>query len=104
MYKYFLRPMKIIFVVYFVGGLGIASDIAQLTSFNFLDFLERHSPQSVYLLIVVSLLLYFILVIIEFLKNPIKQPSELERNTGQSIRVGNVNNSNIIQIKKDKED
>ena len=66
MLKKFLKPLRIITVVYIIGVISVAADIAQLTDFNLLDFLKTHSPQSYYYLIAGSLLLYFILVIIEF--------------------------------------
>lgn len=103
MYKFFLKPIRIIFGVYILGGLSIASDVAQLTSFNFLEFLNKHSPQSFYFLIAGTLLLYFVLVIIELIRNrPIQQAQGF--NAEQIISTGNVKNSTIIQIKKDKED
>lgn len=103
MYKDFLKPIKMIFFVFILGGLSIASDIAQLTSFNFLEFLNQHAPQSFYFLIVGTVLLYFVLVIIELIRNkPIQQTQG--SNIDQIISTGNVKNSTIIQIKKDKED
>jgi hypothetical protein len=51
------------------------------------------------------MLLYFFLVIIEFIRNkPTQQPPAPECNSGQFIRTHNVKNSTIIQIRKDKED
>ncbi len=103
MYKNFLNPIKIIICVYMVGGLGIASDIAQLSDFNILDFINKYSPQSYYYLIAITLLLYFILVFIELIqKKPAKQLSKLEHNPSQIIKARNVKNSTIIQINKDK--
>jgi Ni/Fe-hydrogenase subunit HybB-like protein len=104
-YKYFLKPIKIILGVYILGGLSIASDVAQLTSFNFLDFLKKYSPQSLYFLIIGTLLLYFFLVIIEFIRDkPTLQLPAPECNSDQFIRTHNVKNSTIIQIRKYKED
>ncbi|MBP1761192.1 MAG: hypothetical protein H6Q64_734 [Firmicutes bacterium] len=34
MYKYFIRPFKKIIILYSIAALGIAADIAQLTSFH----------------------------------------------------------------------
>jgi hypothetical protein len=104
MYQYFLKPMGKIFGAYILVGLSIVSDIAQVTNFNFLDFLIRYSPQSFYFLIAGTLLVYFALVAIEFHKKPIQQSTGPERRFGQFISTGNVKNSTIIQIKKDKED
>lgn len=104
MYSYFLKPIKIIFGAYILVGLGIASDIAQLTNFNFFDFLKGHSPQSFYYLTAGTLLAYFTLVVIEVHKKSISQPPGTERRFGQFISTGNVKNSTIIQIQKDKED
>lgn len=105
MFKYFLKPLRIILVVYVIGGLGIASDIAQLTSFNLLNFLKSHSPQSFYFVIAGTLLLYFVLVIIEFIRSkPIQDPPVSDHNSGQFISTRNVKNSTIIQIKKGNED
>lgn len=92
-------------MVYILGGLGIASDIAQLTSFNLLDYLNTHSPQSFYLLIIGTLLLYFALVFIEFIRNkPNQQSTDPEHYSGQIIKTHNIKNSTIIQIKNGKED
>lgn len=102
MYKIFLKPIKIIFVVYILGGLSIASDVAQLTSFNLLDFLKENSPQSYWVLFAGTLLLYFILIIIGLISS--KQSQDFptpERNGGQFISTGNVKNSTINQIRKD---
>lgn len=105
MYKYFFKPLGIVIGVYLFTALGIASDIAQLTSFNLLDFLKSNSPQSFYFLIAGTLLLYLLLVIIEFIRNkPTQLSSSLDSNSGQFIRTRNVKNSTIIQIRKDKED
>jgi len=101
----FLKPFKTILLVYVVGSLGIASDIAQLTNLNLLDFLKKHSPQSYYILIIATLLLYLALLILDFIRNkPTQQSPGPERNAGQFIRTRNVKNSTIIQIRKDKED
>lgn len=104
-FKNFLKPLKIIFGVYVLGGLGIASDITTLTSFNLLNYLKNYSPQSIYIMIAGTLLLYLVLVIIEFIGNkPTHQSPTPEYNSGQYIRTRNVKNSTIIQIRKDKED
>jgi len=103
-HKYFLKPLKIIFVVYVLGGLGIASDITTLTSFNILVFLNNYSPQSFYIVIAGTLLLYLVLVIIEFIRKPTHQSPAPDYNSGQIIRTRNVKNSTIIQIGKVKED
>jgi len=104
-YKYFLKPLGIVLGVYLLTALGIASDIAQLTNFNLLDFLKNHSPQSFYFVIAGTLLLYLVLVIIEFIRNkPTQQAPAPDRNSGQFIRTRNVKKSNIIQIRKDKEE
>lgn len=101
----FLKPLGIVILVYLPPALGIASDITTLTSFNLLKFLKNHSPQSYYLVIAGTLLLYFILVIFQFIrKKPTQQSHEPDRNSGQFIRTRNVKNSTIIQIRKDKED
>ena len=103
-YKYFLKPLRIIIPV-LISALGIASAIAQLTSFNFIDFLKEHSPQSFYYLTAGILLLYLVLVIIEINRKELpRQPSALDRNSGQYISTRDVKNSTFIQIKKDKED
>ena len=105
MYKNFLKPLRIIFGVYVVGSLGIASDITTLTSFNLFNFLKNHSPQSIYIVIAGTLLLYLVLVIIGFIGNkPTHQSPAPEYNSGQYIRTRDVKNSTIIQIRKDKED
>lgn len=105
MYKNFLKPIWKIIVVYAIGGLGIASDVAQLTSFNILDFLKSHLPQSFYFLLIGTLLLYLVLVIIEFNRKKTTQhyPSS-ESKAEQFIGTGNIKNSTIIQIKRDKGD
>lgn len=88
-----------------IGSLSIASDVAQLTSFNLLDYLRKHLPQSLYFLIIGTLLLYLILVIFEFTrKKPAQKLPIVEGNAKQFIGTGNVRNSTIIQINKDKED
>ena len=105
MYIYFLKPLKIIFGVYILTAIGIAADVAQLTNFNLLDFLEKNSPQSYYLIVAVTLVLYLLLVIIEFIrKKPAHQSLTTDHKTGQFITTRNVKNSTFIQINKDKED
>lgn len=105
MYKYFLKPLIKILVVYFIAALGIASDIKELTNFNLLDLLKTHSPQSYYFVIAGTLLVYLVLVIIEFIFNkPTQQSPETDRNSGQLIRTGDVKDSTFVQIRKDKED
>lgn len=101
----FLKPLKIIFVVYILGGLGLAADIAQLTNFNSLSFLKNHSPQSYYILVIGTLILYVALLIIKYFRNKQTQSSPVpEHKSGQIISTRNVKNSTIIQIRKDKED
>lgn len=104
MFKYFLKPLRIILVGYLIGGLGIASDIAQLTDFNLLDFIKTHSPQSFYLMLGLTLLAYSILVIIEFArKKPIQASSVHNHNYGQLVSTRDVKDSTIIQIKRGNE-
>lgn len=105
MSKYFLKPLKTLVVVYLIAALGIAADIAQLTSFNLLDYLKNHLPQSAYFVIAGTLLLYLVLVIIEFIRNILSQHSYTPNiKADQLISTGNVKKSTIIQIKKVKED
>ncbi|MCA4751111.1 hypothetical protein [Paenibacillus glucanolyticus] len=100
----FLRPLKVIFIIYFLGSLSIASDIAQLTEFNVINFIKDHSPVSGYLIIFGTFMLYIVLLIIEFSKKTNRQVSTtIEHQADQIIKTGNVNNSNIIQYKKNKE-
>lgn len=86
-----------------LGGLSIAADIAQLTSFNLIGLLNNYSPYSFYLLVILTLLLYFLLVIIEFCNRPVNQSPVPEYKSEQFISTGSVKNSTIIQIKKNKE-
>lgn len=92
-------------IVILISALGIASAIAQLISFNFIDFLKEHSPQSFYYLTAGILLLYLVLVIIEInRKESPRQLTAQDRNSGQYISTRDVKNSTFIQIKKDKGD
>jgi hypothetical protein len=103
-YKYFLKPIWIIFGVCGLGILSIAANVAQLTSFNIIDFLKIYAPKSYYFLLAGTLVLYIALVIVEFIRNkPTQQSPTQGSNAGQIISTGNVKNSTIIQIKKDKE-
>ena len=105
MLKHFLRPLVRVLYLYLIIALSIASDIAQLTNFNLLNYLKEHSPQSTYLVILGSFLLYLIFVIIEFNR---KEPSNKTSFTGsksdQTISTRDVNNSILVQVKKDKGD
>lgn len=104
MYKYFLKPMWKIMCLYILGGLSIAADLAQLTNFNLMDFIKNYAPLSYYLLIFGTVVLYFALVVYEIIRNKATQQSSAQgTNDGQIIRTGNVMNSIIIQVKKDKE-
>jgi hypothetical protein len=105
MIKILLKPLGIILSVYVVAALDIASDLLHLTNFNLLDFLGKHSPQSYFLVVAVTILLYFVLVITELNRKKLNTKSSISINkSGQFIKTGNVKNSTIIQIKKDKED
>ena len=101
----FLKPLKIILAVYIVGGLGLAADITTLTNFNLINLLKNHSPQSYYVLLIATLILYIALVFTEYFRNKQIQPQSVpDHNFGQIIRTRNVKNSTIIQIRKDKEE
>lgn len=105
MYKYLLKPLKVLIGVYMFTGLGIASDLAQLTNFNILEFIKSNSPQSYYCIVFITLFVYLILVIIEIIrKNQNDHSIEPDHTNAQFIKTGNVKNSTIIQIRKDKED
>lgn len=105
MYKNFLKPILTIVSVYIVGFIGVIADIDQLFRFNLIVLIKEHSPISYILIIAASLLLYLILVVIEFAKtNTSQQKTNPDSNLGQLIKTHNVNNSTIIQIKKDKGD
>lgn len=105
MYKYFLKPLKVLVGIYAISILGIASDLAQLTNFNLVEFIKSYSPKSYYLMIFFTILLYSILVLIEFIHKKQNDDSiGLDHPTSQFINTGNVKNSTIIQIMKDKED
>lgn len=104
MYKCFLKPVWKIFFIYILGGVSVAADVAQLTNFNLMDFLKNYAPLSYYLLIFGTVVLYFALVVYEIIRDkPTQQSSTQGTNDGQIIRTGNVMNSTIIQVKKDKE-
>ena len=105
MYKSFLKPILTIAKVYIVVFIGIIADIDQLFSFNLIIFIKDHSPISYILMAVASLLLYLILVVIQFARNN-KSENRIhpDINSVQFIRARNVKNSTIIQIKKDKGD
>jgi hypothetical protein len=101
---FFLKPFKVIFFVYLLGVISLASDIAQLTNFNILNYIQKHSPISCYLVILGTIVLYIGLLIIEIYRNQSKSlDSTTEQKVDQIIRTGNVKNSTIIQIKRDKE-
>lgn len=103
MYKYFIKPLFILIEVYIISAVGIASDITQLTNFNILDFIKKHAPQSYYLIGAVTLILYFLLVIIEFIRNKPMQLGVLpEMKSSQLVHAKNIKNSTIIQTMKDK--
>jgi uncharacterized membrane protein len=103
--KHFLKPLVNVLYVYIIIALGVASNIAQLTNFNLLNYLKKHSPQSFYFVIAGSLLLYLVFVIIEFArKEPTNQSSALDNKSSQIISTRDVNNSTFIQIRKDKGD
>ncbi len=105
MYKYFLKPILTIVGVYIVGFIGVIADIDQLFNFNLIVLIKEHSPISYILMIAASLFLYLILIVIQFAKNNTpEQKASPDCNSGQSIKTHNVNNSTIIQIKKDKGD
>ena len=105
MYKNFLKPLKKILIGYVFCGLGVASDVAQLTNFNLLDFLKDNSPQSYYYLLSGTLVIYLIFVIIEIMCNKSRPHSTVPgSNTGQFISAGDIKNSTIIQVKKDRKD
>lgn len=105
MYKNFLKPILTIIGVYIVGFIGVIADIDQLFSFNLIAFIKDNSSISYILIIAASLLLYLVLVVIQFAKNNTsEQKANLDCNSGQFIKTNNVNNSTIIQIKKDKGD
>jgi hypothetical protein len=104
MYKYFLKPLWAVIAVYFVGLLNIVANIFQLTNYNLLDYLKTHSPQSYYYVIAGTLLLYVILVIIQFISHkPNQQASNQNSNYGQIISTRDITNSTIIQTRKDKD-
>lgn len=105
MYKHFLKPLGVVLVVYLVTALGIAADIAALTSFNFLNYINKNSPQSYYFIISGTFLFYISLVIHSFLrKENNEETHKSEIKTGQNINTRNVKNSTIIQINNSKED
>ena len=100
-YKYFVRPVGIILGIYFLSALSVASDIAQLTSFNLLNFVKSYSPQSYYLIIVGTIFLYLLLVARQFIRSMRDQQNATHRNSGQIINARNIKKSTIIQVKKD---
>ncbi|MGG1554435.1 hypothetical protein [Paenibacillus ferrarius] len=108
MIKIFLYPLWFIFGVVLLGALGIASDVMQLTNFNTLDFINENSPQS-YIYIVSSLIvLYFIMVVIGFVRKVIQSNNPLtggnsssSNSVSQSIKTRDINNSIIIQSGRD---
>ena len=100
MLKCFLKALIKIFFVYLLGAFAIASDVAQLTDFNILDFIQSHSPLSYFYIAIITILLYFVLVIIEFKK--LKRQSNSSGDSCQSVIARNIKNSTIIQIAENK--
>lgn len=99
----FTKPLLIIIGLGFITALGIASDIAQLTDFNIVDVIKSHSPYSYFFLFGGIIVIYLILVIVEFIRSKNKH-SRSETRMIQSIRARDVNNSALIQINNSKED
>jgi hypothetical protein len=108
MKRIFLRPLYVILVLGFLSSLGIASDIAQLTNFNTLDYIMKHAPLSYFVIIIVIFVIYIILVLIGLFRKVTGVPeNHLKEVTGsnssQNIKTKNVSNSIIIQSRGDKE-
>ena len=100
MIKNFLRPLRLIVCVILIPALGIASDFAQLTNFNILEYVKLHAPKSYYIIGCGTLILYFILVIVEFARKKSGISSDIPASSSSQIIVtGNLKNSTINQIR-----
>jgi uncharacterized membrane protein len=104
----FLYPFWFIVSVLLLGALGVASDVMQLTNFNFLDFITEHSPQSYLYIVLSTIIVYFILVVIGLLRNATQSSASQtgantnsSNNVSQSMKTRDVNNSTIIQSGRD---
>ena len=75
MHKCFLKPIKTVLYIIITICIGLAASVAQLTGFNFWDYLIKHSPQSFCILVAGILLVYFVLVLYEYFQN--KQTQQL---------------------------
>jgi len=91
----------VIFGVILFGALGIASDVMQLTNFNILDFINENSPKSYFYIVSSIIVLYFILVVIGFVRKAVQNISGSSNSVSQSITTRDINNSTIIQSGRD---
>lgn len=72
----YLSPLKPIFLIIFIGGLGFFADIAQLTNINIVKIFKENYPHSLIHMITLLLILYLVMVILN-LRNS-KQPNTSE--------------------------
>lgn len=103
MLKIFLYPFYLIVAVIFIGALGVASDVMQLTNFNILDFIKDNSPKSYIYIVLSMVIVYFVLVIIGFLRkaNQSSASQTTNNNLSQNVKTRDVSNSTIIQSGRD---
>ncbi|MEK3759621.1 hypothetical protein MKZ07_14330 [Paenibacillus sp. FSL P4-0338] len=104
MLKIFLYPLYFIVAVLMIGALGVASDVMQLTNFNILEFIRENSPNSLYYLGIIIIIIYIILVAIGFFRKVGRSnSSQAEGNTKISQRMKNrdISNSTINQSGRD---
>lgn len=104
MLKIFLYPLYVIVAVLMIGALGVASDVMQLTNFNILEFIRENSPNSLYYLGIIIIIIYIVLVAIGFFRKVGRSnSSQTEGSTKISQRMKNrdISNSTINQSGRD---
>lgn len=92
MLEYFLKPLKYIFIVIIIGGLGVLADIATLVNINVVHIFKSYSPTSYYLAFSCLFNIYLVLVIREIITN-FKQD-------GKGVRNNNKNNDSKMRLEE----